>query len=576
MAQLAKKGLIVFILVLALVLRVWRLDIVPPALFGDEVDVGYHAYSLATTGRDYSGNFLPLHLKSLADYKAPIYGYSIIPFVSLFGVSYLGVRLPAALFGVLGVYLFYLVIKLLFNNKSLALLSAFFLSISPWHMHYSRWGFEGVEMLTLFLGGLYCFLRAFGNGKWLVLSALLFGLTSMSYHSAKIFLPLSLLFLVLIYFKQIKAISKKYLLYSLVIFALITIPFAYASLFGGGLDRFSATSIFSDPTISGQLGASRTRDIKVRNIQSKNSEVTILDRFFHNKFTLFGSLIINNYLQVFSTEFLFIKGDPEPTHTPSGTGQFYKFQAIFLLLGFIYLLTKITDKKVKLLIVSWILIAPLPSVVTNHGGFHASRLFFLVPPLVLLISSGVYYTYTLLSKKYRLIFVLGFSIVLFISFLFYQHNYWVHYPWDSQRWWHAGFKEAIQFTVSEGKKFDKVIISGADEPPLIFFLGWSMYPPSSFQQKYPLVKENLEGFGAAFKLDKYYFTPIGEERGLYELGKVLPTNTLYLATAKEIKVDLIVEPGRMPSDLILIKSFAYPSGDPAFYLFTKNEKNKTT
>ena len=62
---------------------------------------------------------------------------------------------------------------------------------------------------------------------------------------------------------------------------------------------------------------------------------------------------------------------------------------------------------------------------------------------------------------------------------------------------------------------------------------------------------------------------MGQGFNLYEIGSKLTENTLYLATAKEINVNLIKEPGRMPADLTLIQSFSYPSGEPAFYLFAK-------
>lgn len=564
--KLNRGVLITLILVFALILRVWGIGSVPVSLFGDEVDIGYHAYSLLKTGRDYSGNFLPLHLKSLADYKPAFYAYSIIPTVAIFGVSPLGVRLPSAIFGVLGIYLFYLLVDLIFKNKQLALLSAFLLAISPWHIHFSRWGSESIEMLTLYLVGLYCFLRSFEKNKLLILSSIFFALTPLTYHSAKVFLPLTLIVLGFLYRKQIMKIQKKYLVYSIVIFFLIIIPITWSTFFAGGTDRFQSTSIFRDLEVEGKIGFDRVLDKKMGYGNTT--------KLFHNKITYFGTIIANNYLKSFSTEFLFIKGDPNPRHTISGQGLFYKFEAIFLVLGLIFLFIKPIDLKLKAFLIFWILAAPLPSILTDQGGEHAIRLLFLLPPLIILISLGVYYSYFIFSKQLKNVFVGILVIVLFLSFLFYQHQYWVHYPWDSERWWQAGFKEAIQSVVSEGQKYDKVIISGADEPPLIFFLGWSQYPPSQFQQTYPLVTENLENFGKVSKLDKYYFPPIGSGRGLYDLGSILPKNSLYLATIKEIKLDLIKEPDRVPNDLILIKSIPYSSGEPAFYLFTRNEKSK--
>lgn len=559
--------LLTLILLVAAFLRLWNIDKVPVSLFGDELDIGYHAYSLYKTGKDYSGNFLPLHLQSLADNKSALFAYSIIPSVAIFGISPLGVRLPSALFGIISVYLFYLLVNIIFKNKSLALLAGFLLAVSPWHLQFSRGGFEVMEMLTLYMTGLYFFLKSLSNGRWLILTALFFSLTPIAYHSGKVVMPLTILALGGIYFKQILKIPKKNIILSLFVFLLITVPFAWSTLFGKGLDRFQSTSVFQEPNLASVIGVEREKDARMQ-------QSDLSDRFFHNKFFYFGSILANNYLQAFSTEFLFMKGDPILRHTPQGQGEFYKYQAVFIVLGLALFFIKVGDFKTKLLFSFLTLVAPLPSILTKDGGYHAIRLFFLLPPLLIFTSVGIYYSYLMLSSLYRRFFIAGLTVIVFLSFIFYQHNYWVHYPYDSQIWWHAGYKEAIQSAISEGKKYDEVIISGAKEPPLIFFLAWSQYPPQSFQQKYPLEKINLEGFGQVSKLDKYYFPPIGEGKSLYGLGSILPENSLYLATAEEIKLDLIKEPQRVPSDLILVKSISYPSGTPAFYLFSKSSSRK--
>ena len=79
----------------------------------------------------------------------------------------------------------------------------------------------------------------------------------------------------------------------------------------------------------------------------------------------------------------------------------------------------------------------------------------------------------------------------------------------------------------------------------------------------------MEGIGRVSHIDKYYFgTPLG---GVYEWGRVLDSKTLYLANAKEVGPNLIMEPERTPGDLKLLKAVPYPSGEPAFYIFTKSE-----
>lgn len=554
-----RKVLLVLILVLAAVLRIWKLDLVPVSLFGDEADVGYQAYSILKTGKDYMGNIALFYVSSIADKKAPLYSYVAAPTVAIFGVSPWGVRLPAAIFGVLGVLLIFGVVKLLIN-ENIGLIAALLLTVSPWHIQFSRWGLEHTLMLSLFLAGVYFFLKGLSQNRWLLISSICFSLTPYAYHAGKIFLPLILVVLGLLFWQDAKKVSKAYLIASVLIIVIIAGSIIISSTLGKSAERFNSLSVWSDSRNTGEIGFDRVRD----------SQMSVpFGRLFHNKVTLLLGKIEENYFHAFSTEFLFVRGDTNLRHSIIQNGEFYRYQLFFLIVGLIFLTVKIPNQKYKLFIISWLLLAPFPAMVTTEGGVHAARLFFMLVPLIIIIATGIYYSYFVLGKKLQNIYLLSIVLLLSLSFLFYQHNYWVHYPWDSEKWWQAGFKEAIQGAVEEGKKYEKVIISQADEPALIFFLGFSEYAPESFQKKYPLANENVSGFGFISKLDKYYFPPIGQGIDLYSLGSVLPPKTLYLATFKEINLDLIREPERVPQDIKLIKSITYPSGVPAFYLFEK-------
>lgn len=561
-----QKIVLLLILLLAILLRLWGLDSVPVSLFGDELDVGYQSYSILKTGRDYFGNFLPFHFKSLAEYRTPFYPYTAVPTIALFGISAWGVRLPIAIFGILTVLALYLLVKEITKNENLSLLSAFLLSISPWHIHFSRAGFDGPQMLFLYTLGIYFLLISFRSKNTLWLSAFFLAFTPWAYNTAKLFLPLTILAILIIWKDDLLKIPKRRLFLAIITFIVITAPFLISTVFGGGTERIQGISIFNDPTVIPQMGFDRQNDVGVRGNSSQS--VTIFDKLFHNKITSYSQIFTNNYLQSFSTEFLFIKGDSQNLRQSSGE-EFYKYQFIFLILGLVFLITSNLDKKIKIFLILWILASPVPSALTQGGGVHATRLILMLLPLNILTAFGIYYSYIKINKKFKTPFVILISLLILLGFVFYQHNYWIHYPWKSERWWHGGFKDAIQSAVSEGEKYDKVIISGADEPPLIFFLSLSQYSPSDFQQKYPLAKEFLSGFGEVDKLDKYYFPAIGVGKNLYELGSILPDNALYLATFKEINLDLIKEPERVPQDIKLVKIINYPSGNPAFYLFTR-------
>ena len=165
---------IVLILIVAFFLRFYQLGENPPSLTWDEAAWGYNAYSLGTDGKDEFGRFLPLdYIESFGDFKPPVYAYlDVIP-VKILGLSEFAVRFPSALFGVLTVLIAYFLVKTLFHLRgvhphlakasggesatsevskaeNIALLSAFLLAVSPWHIMLSRAAFEA-NVATFFI-----------------------------------------------------------------------------------------------------------------------------------------------------------------------------------------------------------------------------------------------------------------------------------------------------------------------------------------------------------------------------------------------------------------------------------------
>jgi 4-amino-4-deoxy-L-arabinose transferase-like glycosyltransferase len=569
MKWMTPKKILFLILLAASFLRLWGISKVPVSLFGDELDVGYHAYSIAKTGKDYSGNFLPLHFQSLAEWRTPLYLYSAVPTVAAFGITPLGVRLPAAIFGILGVLALYLLVKEITKDEKLSLLSAAVLAFSPWHIQYSRAAFEVTELLFLLILGLYFFFKSLKAGKWLWVSMALLTLTPWVYSTAKFFTPLLLVFLFVAFRKEILGVGKRHIIYALVALFIIGAPIAYSTLFGGGTQRFGYISIFTDPTIRPEVGVAREKDARMRGETGAGLTPTVFDKAFHNKFTLWGTHLIKNYFQAFSSDFLFVKGDPNPRHS-IGLGQFYKVEALALILGLIFLVTRFKDKRLKLFILFWVLAGAIPAAITREGGNHATRLILMLPPMVFLISYGIVETIKLLKGNTKKLFILGYLALFLLGFIAYEHSYWVHYPWDSERWWHAGFKEAFQTVKEVEENYDRVIISMAGEPAWIFFAGWSQYPPDKWHQGFPMENTSIDGFGGMSYIDKYYFGAF-DEKGLsiYDLPNYITNKDLYLAVASEVAWNLIREPEKVPPGLNLVKAIAYPSGEPAFYLLTR-------
>ena len=153
-----KKYLLIIIILIAGFLRLYKLGSYP-AFNADEAALGYNAYSLIKTGMDEHGNKWPIHFQSFNDYKPGGYVYIILPFIKIFGLNEWSVRIPSAILGIATVYVLYLLVKILIEDRRVALMASMFLAISPWHIHFSRGGWE-VNVATFFIiTGVYLFLK---------------------------------------------------------------------------------------------------------------------------------------------------------------------------------------------------------------------------------------------------------------------------------------------------------------------------------------------------------------------------------------------------------------------------------
>jgi predicted membrane-bound mannosyltransferase len=61
------------------------------------------------------------------------------------------IRLPFALLGILSIYIFYLLVKKLFENEAVALVSSFLLAVVPWHVQESRIFSWGLILFTVLI-----------------------------------------------------------------------------------------------------------------------------------------------------------------------------------------------------------------------------------------------------------------------------------------------------------------------------------------------------------------------------------------------------------------------------------------
>ncbi|MFZ3069206.1 MAG: glycosyltransferase family 39 protein [Microgenomates group bacterium] len=510
--------ILVGILSIAAFFRLFNLSTLPISLFGDEIDVGYHAWSLITTGRDYMGNLLPTYIHSLSEWRAPLLMYITAPFVGILGPTAFAVRLPVALLGVASVYPLYLLVKHLSKNTTLALLSALVLALTPWHIHYSRASFEVVPLIFLLLWGTYLFTKE----KYFA-SLIPFVLTFYTYSTANIFTPLFVLGLLLIYRPKLN-LKKNWA--KLILPVILILPMAYNVLFGQASGRFGIISVFNDQKIIDQLIIKRT-DPWIK--------ASPFETVFHNKYFAYATAIGSNYVSALSPQFLFLKGDPFFRHSISEQGELLWIFLPFFLLGLFALLKNISEKQNKLILL-WLLLAPIPSSLTQGGGDHATRLFLMVPPLVLITAMGFW---EFVSKiKFKKIFILIIGSLLILAFANYFHQYSIHYKFDSARFWQYGYESIFTQLKAAEVGAKNVYINNSYEPSLLKFAFYTQYPPSKFQKDFQGDQPEAYDIGIfkGFRFGENYF--FGQVGNLDDLQKLLQPGDIYLAAQlKEIPGD---------------------------------------
>ncbi len=560
-----KQTLIILFLILSLAsfLRFYDLSNNPVSLFGDEVDLGYQAYSILKTGRDYSGNPWPINFQSLGDWRTPLYLYSAVPTIAILGLNALGVRAPAAIFGVLGILLTFLLVRKLFKNDTWALLASLFLTISPWHLQYSRAGFEATLLSLALLSGVYFFLKGLEDGKFLTISAIFFGATPFIYSTAKLFTPLMAIVLLVLYFKQFRKISSKYI----VIAGLVVVLFAGLMgkdiIFGHAKDRAMGLIAINDPQIITQINLRRGIDSNQQQGQI-GVQTPLSAKFFHNKAWSWGINFVGNYLSTFSPEFLFLKGDPNFRQSVFEMGELYLAELFFLFFGFYQFLRKEKGRERNFLLL-WFFLSPLPASLTSDGAKHATRLFVMLPVFQIFIAYG-FYKAIILSKKINIVKVLWILLtgLLLANFIFYLHRYYVDYPHESSRWWNYGYKEAFDYLKRNDQKYEAIIISNNDSSPIIYFLFYYGFDPATFQ-KTKIERVSFRRIDS-FKLGKYYFGGFdGNIINQRTQGKFLTDKMIYMASAANFK-DRIDQPDVSYENLRVMKTMFYPDTGVSNYM----------
>lgn len=506
------KIILFFIIFLSLILRFYRLGNNPPALDWDEASLGYNAYSILKTGRDEYGSFLPLVIRSFNDYKPPLYTYLTVLPVAFFGLTPISVRVTSAIFGVLAVAAVYYLVRLLKFPLKTALLTALFLSISPWHLQFSRVAFEANIALTLIIFAVLFFIKGISKGSYLVLASFFFGFSIYSYHSPRLLVPLFVAGLIIIFFAKLRS-KLIYLSVFLILLSIFYLP-VIKDLSRGTAARFSSVSVINPDE---KLGES----IKFTEYDFQRGDS--FGKIMHNRRIIFGREILAGYLDHFNFDFLFLTGDAPGRHHAAGMGMLFFLEFPFIVVGLIYLLKNIKNTSCQTVLL-WFLIAPVAASLTS-GTPHAVRAIFYLPAYQIFTSFGILYALNHVTiKPFNKLLNVLITLLLMINFFYYFHQYYIHTPIEHAPDWQFGYKQAVESVNKYEAGVDRIIFTYKYDQPYVFFLFYNKINPSWYQGNWGQgeIDRNRRKFG------KYEFRNID-----WEKDKNL-SNVLIVGTPSEI------------------------------------------
>lgn len=539
---------LILIIVLAAFLRLIALGKVPLGISPDEVSQGYSAYSLLTTGRDEWGIVWPVtSFRSFLDYKAPLQTYLMIPSIALFGLSEFSIRLPSAIFGILAVWAVYLLTTELFGKKRIGYLAAFFLAISPWAIQFSRTALEVNLSSFLFPLGLYLFLRGLKKPILFYLVASVWGINLYTYHAAKYFEPLFLIFLLFGFRKQLSKIETKTKIKASLVGLLIVAPLLLATVFGSAGERAR------DLLIS-QLNVQQTDSIaKLQYFSPLNRIFVGLPRVFSNKVVFIIKDFTENYLSYLSPSFWFTEGGREITYSVlPGIGLLHLFMLPLIVYG-LYRLIKDKNPRLNLLL-CWLFLAILPAALTK-GGYRPNRVGALLVFWEIIAAFGLLKLGELfhLAKRRYLAPVL--AMLSLAPVIFYFNTYFFEYPFKYPKALSFGYRDLV--TKINGYPKDQPVIVDRGSNSQTFFAFYNQTDPKVFQEYSAIWWQDIQ------KSRPQYLDQLEK----YRLGNI--TFKIFNPGTDLVEGNLVVIPSEKMSDTykpLIVDRILYPDGDVVFYL----------
>ena len=399
-------------------------------------------------------------------------------------------------------------------------MSALLLAISPWSLQIGRGAILDVDFALFFLlFGIYIFIAKIDTRKFLW-SFIPFTFAFYSYHATKVFFVF--LIPVLLFFYRKKLLEKKKETIIFICGCLLIVISFLIVIKTQSVTRQTDVSLLSDKSIAVQIDRER----------QYNSAPPILKTVFSNKPLYYLRVIRENYLEAFSTNFLFLYGD-----VGGGTqidnihyrGELYIIELPLLLLG-VYWLFKNKNNLPRNLIFLLLLISPLPSTFTLDKSF-VNRDIMMLPVLMITVAFGIDYLLSKIeTRKHFYKYILFAIFVLSYLFIFSEYAYQYYYRWSTYgaEGWQKSYRDVTSFIAENQNNFSNIYVSENPQEFLLQYAITEKVDPAIVQKIWrdnPIKLYNITMFTKCLDQETGY-------------SKILPKNTLYAVIASDCHYDL--------------------------------------
>lgn len=452
--------LILIILIFTVTTRLIFLDQFPVGLTHDELNYIIAAKSLFWTGSFPTGTAPAVIPTSMTNYTvviAEVPTLLLAPLIGPFNMTLFLSRMMGAILSTTIVLAIFLLTKHLTKNRTTALIAAIVTAINPWSFLLGRTIFESNFFVAFFLWG---FLVLIKNHGWKIFYALpLYIMGFFSYTGGQIVFYLFILITLVYQYSSspLKRNLKPYLLF----FSLITLILI-----------FYISIVFHNQTFYSRKGEvylpNQTEVSKLVDQERRLAVPILLDNLFINKITIYLSGFIDKYLNNFSVNNLFVRGEFRAAFSYQKHGTFYFIDLFFILIGLSVMFG--LSKKSWFLCLAVVAISGVTSALSNTEYSYSQRAALMFPFLIILISVGMYYCINFFKLQLiRNSTILVISIIYVMLFANLLHIYFYRFPiYASDGWFYQDRILSRYITETKENYPNTKVVVSTFEPKIIF------------------------------------------------------------------------------------------------------------